>query len=297
MPATVAYVAVVAVIAEVTGLDYVLFPELGALAHDVLQRPHGTWARAPVMLVLTPGLTALLGTLLTRHLAYGPLSVLASVGSSMLVIRVLRSPIAPAISAGLLPLTLGISSWLYAPSILIGTTLLAAIALLWGRIVPVPPPSLRDLADDITERTPERYVWAPFFLGFLVIAALLASLTGWRLLLFPPLVVMGYEMFAHPTACPWAARPLMLPVACVLSATGGFACVSMLGVTPLAAISSVLIGVAVLKAIDLHMPPAIAVGLLPFVLDHVGIGFPLAIGAGALVLMLSFQLWRALERR
>ena len=297
VPATAAYIAVIALIAQATGLDYVLFPELGALAHDVVQRPHGIWARAPFMLVLTPALTAVVGTLLTRHLAYGPASVLLSVGVSVLIIRLLRSPIAPAISAGLLPLTLGISSWLYAPSILIGTILLAAIAVVWGRIVPPPERSMRDLADDITERPPARYGWVPFFLGFLLIASVLAGLTGWRLLLFPPLVVIGFEMFAHPTVCPWAARPIVLPVACVLTAIGGLACVSLLGVTPLAAIASILIGIAVLGVLDLHMPPALAVGLLPFVITRPDLNFPLAVGLGSLLLTLSFLLWRTMSDR
>ena len=257
VPATAAYIAVIALIAQATGLDYVLFPELGALAHDVVQRPHGIWARAPFMLVLTPALTAVVGTLLTRHLAYGPASVLLSVGVSVLIIRLLRSPIAPAISAGLLPLTLGISSWLYAP----------------------------------------RYGWVPFFLGFLLIASVLAGLTGWRLLLFPPLVVIGFEMFAHPTVCPWAARPIVLPVACVLTAIGGLACVSLLGVTPLAAIASILIGIAVLGVLDLHMPPALAVGLLPFVITRPDLNFPLAVGLGSLLLTLSFLLWRTMSDR
>jgi len=296
-PATAAYIAVIALIAQETGLSYVLFPELGALAHDVLQRPHGTWARAPVMLVLTPALTAVVGTLLTQHIAYGPVSVLLSVGSSILTIRLLRSPIAPAISAGLLPLTLGISSWLYAPSILIGTFLLASIAAIWGRFAPPTVPSVRDLADDITERTPAHYSWVPFFLGFLIVAALLAGLTGWRLLLFPPLVVMGFEMFAHPTVCPWAKRSLVLPVACALTAAGGLACVTLLGVTPLAAIASILIGIAVLRVVDLHVPPALAVGLLPFVIDDPGITFPVAVSFGTLLLTLSFLLWRALMKR
>ena len=296
-PATAAYIAVIALIAQATGLDYVLFPELGALAHDVLQRPHGTWARAPVMLVLTPALTAVVGTLLTQHLAYGPASVLLSVGSSILIIRLLRSPIAPAISAGLLPLTLGISSWLYAPSILIGTVLLAGIAAVWGRIAPAPERSVRDLADDITERTPARYSWVPFFLGFLIVAALLAGLTGWRLLLFPPLVVMGFEMFAHPAVCPWAKRPIVLPVACALTAAGGLACVSLLGVNPLAAIGSNLFGIGVLWVFDLHVPPALAVGLLPFMINDPGRTFPLAVCFGTLLLTLSFLLWRAMMRR
>jgi hypothetical protein len=52
--AAVSYIAVVAEIARATAHPYVLFPELAALAHDTLKRPHGTWARAPLMLVLTP---------------------------------------------------------------------------------------------------------------------------------------------------------------------------------------------------------------------------------------------------
>ncbi|HUY03017.1 MAG TPA: hypothetical protein VMV33_07005 [Rhodocyclaceae bacterium] len=296
-PATLVYIGAIAVLAHVVGLAYILFPELGALSHDIFKRPHGAWARAPVQLVLTPAVTALLGTLLTRHLAYGPAAVLLSVGSSILVIRLLRSPIAPAISAGLLPLALGIRSWLYAPSILIGTVALALLSLPWRRLMPPARPTVRDLADDITERTPSRYAWVTFFLGFVAVGATIAALSGQRLLLYPPLVVMGFEMFAHPNVCPWARRPLLLPLVCVLTATGGVALVALLGVGPLAAVGSILIGIAVLAAFDLHAPPALAVGLLPFVIARPGYVFPVAVGCGTLLLSLSFLLWRWAARR
>lgn len=64
---TLVYIAVIASIAQATHLPYVLFPELGALSHDVLKRPHGTWAKAPLMLVVTPLLTGVVGTLVTQH--------------------------------------------------------------------------------------------------------------------------------------------------------------------------------------------------------------------------------------
>ena len=297
VPVTAAYIGAIAVLAHAAGVAYLLFPELGALSHDVFKRPHGTWARAPVRLVLTPGLTALLGTLVTRNLVYGPVAVLLSVGSSILVIRLLRSPIAPAISAGLLPLALGIRTWLYAPSILIGTVALALLSLPWRRIMPPPRPTVRDLADDITERTPARYGWVAFFLGFVAVGATLAALSGQRLLLYPPLVVMGFEMFAHPAVCPWARRPLLLPLVCVLTATGGVALVALLGVGPLAAMGAILIGIAVLAAFDLHAPPALAVGLLPFVIPHPRLDFPLAVGAGTVLLAATFVIWRRLARR
>ena len=112
---TALYIGLIALIARSTGHVYILFPEFGALGHDIFKRPGGTWARAPLMLILTPLVTGVFGTLIARHLPYSMFSVLLDVGCSVLVIAVPRSPIAPAISAGFLPLTLGILSFSYPP--------------------------------------------------------------------------------------------------------------------------------------------------------------------------------------
>lgn len=291
---SILYIALIALLAQTTGLFYILFPELGALSHDILKRPHGTWARAPFMLVVTPFLTAVVGTLATQHLPYGPVSVLTTIGAAILIIRLLRSPIAPAISAGLLPLVLGVSSWWYPPSILVGTVLLATIAVLWARFNPppaaLPPPS--DIVDDIVEETPADYSWIPFFLAFLLIAATSAWLTGWRFVLYPPLVVIGFEMFAHASICPWAGRPLILPFACALTAAAGVVLVGLLGPGPVAAACSIAFGAVVLRIFDLHVPPALAVGLLPFVMVRPTYIFPIAVGLGTLLLTMTFLVWR-----
>lgn len=297
--ATAFYILVIAMIAQSTGFSYVLFPELGALSHDILKRPHGTWAKAPLMLVVTPFLTGVLGTLVTRHLAYGLVSVLLTVGGAILIIWLLRSPIAPAISAGLLPLTLGVSSWWYPPSLLVGLVLLAAISIVWRRVVPPPPApaSDSDLADDIVEEAPSDYSWVPFFLVFLVVEVLLVGLTGRRFLLFPPLVVIGFEMFAHAATCPWAGRPLILPIACTLSATAGVILVGLLGAGPLAAVCSLVCGMAILRVFNLHVPPVLAVGLLPFVIQRPNYEFPIVVAAGTLLLTMLFLVWCRLTLR
>ena len=296
-PATALYIGLIALIAQATGLFYVLFPELGALSHDVLKRPHGVWARAPLMLVLTPLLTAVGGTLIVRHLPYGMLSVLLDVGWSAVVISVLRSPIAPAISAGLMPLALQIRSDWYPPSILIGTSLLAGLSLLWRRIgFPLPAEAMLDADDDAVERAPGDYSWVPFFLVFLLLVIGAVELSGDRMVLFPPLVVIGFEMFSHPTHCPWANRPFALLAACGLTAAAGVACVTMLGVGPLGAALSILAGVAALRVLDLHVPPALAVGLLPFVLARPDWSFPAAVLAGTALQVLTFTAWRKLLR-
>jgi hypothetical protein len=290
--AAVPYIVTIALIAKFTALFFLLFPELGALSYDILKRPAGTWARAPVMLVVTPFLTAAAGTIITRNLAYGPIPVLLTIGSAMAIVRLLRSPIAPAISAGLLPLTLGVTDWRYPPSILIGTGLLAGVAAIRSRMALAEPAPATEQTDDELEATPADYGWVPWFLGFLAAALALVSLTGWRFILFPPLVVIGFEMFAHADVCPWAKQPLRLPLACMLTACGGLLCLQAFGAGPLAAGLSVAIGIAVLRLLRLHVPPAIAVGLLPLVMTRPGIAFPLAVGIGTSLLVASFLLWR-----
>lgn len=300
--ATALYIGVIALLARSSGLYYILFPELGALGHDILKRPGGRWASAPVMLVLTPLLTAFIGTLIARYLPYGIVPVLLDIGCSVLIIRLLRSPIAPAISAGLLPLTLDIRSLWYPPSLLIGTGLLAGIAAFRNRrgaAGPPAPPGTPEGADDLVEEPPTDWSWVPFFLVFVLLAYLMSDLTGWRLVLYPPLIVIGFEAFAHSAACPWAGRPIALPLACSLTATAGVLCVMLLGAGPGAAICSILVGVLVLRVLDLHVPPALAVGLLPFVMPQPGLQFPAAVLLGTAIETGVFLAWRqfAVARR
>ncbi|RQS25361.1 HPP family protein [Burkholderia sp. Bp8992] len=291
------YMGAIAWIAAVTQIHTILFPELGALAHDVIKRPQGTWARAPGMLVMTPLLTGLVGTLLVRSMGSGIVPILLSTAAALVVIRVLKSPIAPAISAGVLPISLDVTSAYYPASLLVGLALLAAISIVWPRIVP--PPQARtpaDAADDLTEEAPRTYAWLPFFLVFLVGTAILAEVTGWRLILFPPLIVIGFEMFAHADVCPWARKPLRLPIACTLSASIGIALVTAFGDAPLAVVASMACGILIVRVFDLHVPPALAVGLLPFVIPAVDYRFAASVGIGTLSLTTVFLIWRWLGK-
>ncbi|MGB0062447.1 HPP family protein [Candidatus Binatus sp.] len=295
------YIALIAEIASATGAFYVLFPELGALAHDVLTRPRGTWARSPLMLAITPFLTAVIGIVFTRALPYGYLSVLLTVGSSVGLIMLLGSPIAPAISAGLLPLVLGVKSWWYPPGVLLGTVLLAALSILWQRLSIaqnwLEPITAADVVDETLEQNPATSWWLIALMLFVAMAVLVVKLTGLRFVLFPPLVVIGFEMFGHTAICPWAKRPMFLPAACFLTAAGGLLFWNLLGVGPLAVGCSMACGMAVLRLFDLHVPPALAVALLPFVMDHPTIAYPISVGIGTTLMTLWFLLYQSFFRR
>jgi hypothetical protein len=114
--------------ASAAGMALLLFPELAALSYDVFLRPRGTWARAPWMLALSPAMTAVLGVLVTRYLPYSAASIAICIVGAMVILKLMRSPIAPAISACFLALSLGEKSWLYPLAILLGTGALAVLS-------------------------------------------------------------------------------------------------------------------------------------------------------------------------
>jgi hypothetical protein len=100
------------------------------------------------------------------------------------------------------------------------------------------------------------------------------------------------EMFAHVDVCPWAKRPISLALACTITAAVGSIAVLVLGVGPLSVTVALLTGIAALRAFSLHLPPALAIGLLPQVIPDPGWGFVIAVAAGTLVLTGTFLFMR-----
>jgi hypothetical protein len=314
-----AYIGTIAAIASATGAFYILFPELAALSYDVLGRPRGRWASAPFLLAITPVLTGTIGTIVTRSLPYGFASVLITVGGAIAVLSVLRSPIAPAISAGLLPLVLGVKSWWYPPGILFDSALLALISNPWKRytleIADAEPPEttnvgiaevdtieITDVHTDGANHDGDTTAirWLAAIAIFVVVAVALVKVTGLRFILFPPLVVIAYEMFRHPVECPWSGQTLRLPLVCFLCALGGFFFHAAIPNAPLAAICSMAWGIAVLRSIRLHVPPALAVALLPMVMEHPTIKYPFTVLAGTALVagwFGVFEMWTLKQRR
>ena len=290
------YIVAIALAAQFSGWYYLLFPELGAVSHDVLTRPWGKWASQPTRLILTPAVAAAIGTLVTREFPYRVPIILLIVTVCLLLLALLKSNIAPAISAGVLPLVLGIKSWLYPASIVLGLVALVGIFLPWRRryrrkYAGTLEVSTADL-DDVLETPPSGKKWiVPFFL-FLTVMGSCAAASGLRFILFPPLIVMAYEMFAHPTSCPWAVKPLALPVACFLTSTGGWLAVDLFGIGGIAAGCGMAFGIVVLRLLKIHMPPALAVGLLPLIIDSPDIKYPVSVSIGTGALTLGFLLYR-----
>jgi hypothetical protein len=289
--------AAVAKVALATGVLYVLFPELAALSYDVFTRPAGAWARSPVLLTITPTVTAAVGTALTQLMPYNLWSAALTIAGAILIVRLLRSPIVPAISAAFLPLVFGITNWWYPASIAASMALLALASTIHGRISAsgdVRRSLVPDAAEQAVEmeRVPRIQMWPFAFIGCLLLAYGLSVVTGLRLILFPPLVVIAFEMFAHADVGPWTHRPLALPLVCTFAAGAGLAAFSALGAGPLSVVISLLAGIVMLRAMRLQFPPALTVGLLPQIMPHADWGFVLAVALGTTTLVAAYLLVR-----
>jgi hypothetical protein len=270
---SVVFLALVAKAALLTGVIYVLFPELAALSYDLFTRPAGAWARLPVMLAVTPAVTAAMGTAITEAMMYSLSSVAMTIAGAIPIIGLMRSPISPAISAAFL----------------------ALVSMLYGRILAsgdfLQAPTLDTMAHaDEIERATRLRMWLPIviFLAFVLLAYGLADVTGLRLILFPPLVMTAFEIFTNANIRPWAKRPLTLPLVCTITTSMGFAVLLCFGAGPLSGVISLLVGIVAMRALRLHCPLARTVGLLPQIMLHPDWQFVLAVALGSAALVGAF---------
>jgi hypothetical protein len=289
----VSYMGTIAFATHLTGIYLLLFPELAALSHDVMTRPRGKWASQPWRIILTPTLTAIVGLFMTRHASYGAIAIALVVTASLLIIKLLKSAIGPAISAGVLPMVLNEKSWTYPAAIFIGLVSLVATLWIWRRYGPsLDTPSHEATNDsrviDALETYPHDHFWVITLLTFVLLLGIPAQLTGLRFILFPPLIVMAYELFGHPEVPGWMARPALFPLVCVLTASVGVVACQQFRSSSVGVMLTVLCSIAILRAFKVHMPPALAVGLLPFVMTAPNIRYPISVGIGTVALTLCF---------
>jgi len=289
----VSYMGAIGLAAHLTGFYLLLFPELAALSHDVMTRPQGKWASQPGRIILTPTLTAVVGLFITRHISYGAISIALIVLASLIIIKLLGSAIGPALSAGALPMVLDERSWMYPAAILLGLTGLVVILWMWQRYGPrldTPSDYFRNdsrVIDEL-ESAPHDRFWVVTLLIFVLLLGVPAQLTGLRFILFPPLIVMAYELFGHPEIPGWMERPALFPLVCVLTACVGVLARHSFRASFVGVMLTTICSVAILRAFKLHMPPALAVGLLPFVMTAPNIRYPIAVGIGTVALTLCF---------
>lgn len=283
----------VAVLDHDAGMRHALFPELAALAFGALTQPAGKWARRPWALVVSPAVAGLIGVLVNRRFGLSPISVALTVAGALVTLSLLRSSIAPAISAGLLALFLDIKDPRYPVWILVDGLLLAAI-LAWHKSGLVDATSLA--ADHLEDHALSRRlrIGAPV-VTFAALITALARFTGASSLLFPPLLVITYESFEDPS-CRWLSHPLPVVVLCVVSSSLGVAAALIFGMSFLAVAATVGLALAAQSVMKAFIPPAIAVGLIPFLLAKPSWRYPACVVCGLCCASLYYHAMKAGSR-
>ena len=281
--AAISFMGSIAAAAGWTGIGIVLFPELAALSYEVFRHPTGKWAAQPFRLVATPTLTAIIGLLAARHAHFGVLSILAVTLASLGTIRILRSSIGPAISAGLLPLVLNEQRWLYPVAIFADLLCLVTALWLWKRYGPVRPEmtSHTVTASDKLEAAPTDRLWLLHLSSFVTLLSVVGQRTGLWLILFPPLVVMAFEILGHPELPAWAERPVLFPLACALPATMSVFALHLMRNQTLSVMAVLTVSMLSLRVFKIQMPPALAVGLIPFIMTAPNYSYPVSVAIGA----------------
>jgi hypothetical protein len=280
----VVYLGLIAWAAERTGVKLLLFPELAAVSHDVLTRPHGKWASQPVRMVVVPTLTAVVGLLVTRHARYGVLSILLLVLACLALIRLFRATMSPAISAGVLPMVLGLRHWTYPPAIGIGLAGLAIMRGAWRRW----GPSTEEHDEERDAPNPIRRGWLPTILVFVLAMGGLGQVTGLRFILFPPLIVIAYEVFSQAELPRWISRPALVPLSCVLTGSVGLLASRLADGSPIGVIATLAVSMLLLRLLETHFSPALAVAVLPFVIPRPDGWYVASVATGTMALALSF---------
>jgi hypothetical protein len=286
----VGYCSLLGGLSTLPGWGFLLFPELGPLAANVLSRPNGRWASSPWQLVGVPTAAAMCGLWIRNHVATESLALLLAVLAARLLLSLLRSSLAPALSAAALPVILGIHSWAYPVQIAIGLIgLNAVLAVLRRR-----QREQGDIDSPVDADVAAEPGWQRPWWIYLALMLGLVQLTGWRVLLLPPMIVISHERFSEPGNCPWQGRAWQLPLACGIAAGVGVLAAKLLKPHMALGIGMSLgLNLLLMQRLRMWLPPLLAAGLLPFLIPDADSRYVLGITVSAAVLALSSPLARA----
>lgn len=262
-------------LADALGLHAIIFPEGAALVMGVLVLGLPGWAASRGRVAALPAVCALAGVVIVR---FGlPFTVAAILGAAVAIalLQCAGSRLAPSLSATALPIVFGVRDWSYPAAVLVICLLIAA-AMPWLAPSGVDPPG--------------RYPW-PVALGGLAAIAAWILVAGELLALpiaalAPPLFVSALEWLAQ-GACT-LRRGLRRWALLVVCALAGALASELVATAWLAGALALTAALALMWLLATPHPPALAIALIPQILDGVNpLSYAAAIGAGAGALYLA----------
>lgn len=277
--AVVLFLTAMAVVAEITGQREIIFPEAGALCVGLWLMPKAVWnvRIRQVPLLLTAAALIGLGINLLLPVSF-EIRFAVAFCAVALMLRVVRCNVYPVVSAAMLPVLIGTTSWVYPVSVLV-ISLLLAVGRVW-----LPQ-------TDRTEYHP--YGWlhwlklAAALCLFLAVEYVLTTLTSnlspLTYTLVPPLVVTMIEFANRKSGFrerPWTIWGLIVAAA-VVGTAAEWGLHRTLGL-PMA-VGTLLSTITMLLLFRRFKPfaPALAIAMVPMILpDAALLWFPLLAAMG-----------------
>lgn len=231
----------------------IILPEIGALTAGTWIYQNDGWINQPLKIFLAPSGTAIIGFLINQlNISYAQ-KVLLGLLLMLILLKILKSNLAPSFATGLLPIIINATHWSFIVAILLFTSILMAGVVIQGNYKQTEP------SDSIKKQhmlifTVMAIVWvgAVWFFGFSQMAAI------------PPVMVVFFEVLQKPDYN-WRMASKHF-IALVGAATIGVLVHLLIASWLLSAIISLPLVFVLLQVLKIKLPAAFAFPLLALVL-------------------------------
>lgn len=282
-------------VSEKTSQPAVLFPEILALLTGMWVVPKMPWrvSRWEIPVLMT--LSAVWGILLVRYL---PVPTALKMGAAFLgaaaTLLVTHATLLPILSACILPILIGETSWLYPVAVAGMTILLSLVQFILEKTGLRQP----EHGGVWTWRGKEELLRWGVLIPVVTLSAVVCIELDFPCVVAPPLIVLLSEL-SFPES-PVAAKDRTVALVTILCACAGAASRYVLHLTlglPLwtAALAACILVFLVFRLLRLPFPPAGALAILPMLLPAARIpSYPLQVAAGTILFLLTAKLTRSI---
>lgn len=264
--AAVAIVTAMVAAAEAFREQEIVFPEIMALATGALVAPRRSWNVGPLRMVALIAACSTAGVLIVRYIPLQPwLKAALAVAAAQTMLPLTRTTFAPMISAAVLPVILETESWVYPAASTILTAAIVFTRYAFERAKLCEPEPFRP--EPLPSRAEVPAIAKRAVIGSSWTAASVAL--GCPFCAAPPLLVAFTELTR--TSCPARTKPVRavaLISACALAgvcARGVFAEAFHLPIA-LAAACAASLAIAAMRKLNMFLPPAGAMAILPMLI-------------------------------
>jgi len=230
----------------------IILPELAAMAIAMWVYREAGWIRQPSKILLAPSLTAVIGFSVNLL----QISYVAKIGLTlvllMLLLRLIRSNLAPSIATGLLPVVIDVDGWSFIISTFILTFILMLGVLLFR------------LNNGLEKEVKIQYKYMVVFLVLNFVWIGLTWVIGYpQLAAIPPILVVVYESLQKPMYNGKVAlkQGLVLTISATVGTLVYFAVDSLI----LATLIDLILMYFLLRISGIRIPAVYAFPLLPFI--------------------------------